>query len=96
MKTYTDSKCKTGDLAILELSEEVLKKHSVLDRLEDYPKTAYASGYGDDPNEMDTDADDMMTANITLKDCPQELLVDDREAICAEEVEQNVCAVRPV
>jgi hypothetical protein len=80
-------------MAVLELAEEVTKKHNPLDRLDDFPEILYASGYGEDPNQMSTDPDYLMTVNFTLQDCPGGELIDDREAVCAEEKAQNVCAV---
>lgn len=80
-------------MAILELAEEVVKKHNPLDRLDDFPEVLYASGYGDDPNQMSTDPGYLMTVNFTLQDCPGGELIDDREAVCAEEKAQNVCQV---
>nr|CAD2174060.1 unnamed protein product [Meloidogyne enterolobii] len=94
---FVESKCDSGDIALLELMEEVNYRKIHLAR-PNTPlpsnKILYASGYGYDPErKILTDMDELKTVEVNvLAKCPKYLERED-DAICADEVvlDQNVC-----
>uniref|UniRef100_A0A915M1D4 Metalloendopeptidase n=1 Tax=Meloidogyne javanica TaxID=6303 RepID=A0A915M1D4_MELJA len=87
---FVESKCDSGDIALLELMEEVNYRKIHLAR-PNTPlpsnKILYASGYGYDPErKILTDMDELKTVEVNvLAKCPKYLERED-DAICADEV----------
>ncbi|KAI1714481.1 trypsin domain-containing protein [Ditylenchus destructor] len=88
-KLYVETHCDKGDIAVIELNETIKERILHLAKTEKYPEIMFTSGYGFDPERAASAPDILMTANVTLKNCPNDEQNDD--IICSEEIKQNAC-----
>jgi hypothetical protein len=94
------SHCAVGDIALVELAEEVAPRKVQLARWStNLSHPLYSSGYGYNPSmHLTSNPDLLMTANVSVlpwDQCPEGHKLAD--AICADElaIDQNVCQARP-
>ncbi|KAF7633704.1 Peptidase S1 domain-containing protein [Meloidogyne graminicola] len=97
---FIESHCVSGDIALIELTEQFKKRKTILaNKTTKLPlnNILYVSGYGYDPERQPLiDIDELKTAKVKiLNKCPKtfENINYNNDLICADEVifDQNVC-----